>query len=742
MKDKTPGSRVQAVADTRPMGARIVANVFSGVIAGAFVISFTISLAALIFSGGLSRYLPAGIGILLVSSFLIGTIVSLGSAFKPVTAAAQDNTGVILAIIAAEIQRRAAPSADILPTLIVAIATTSLATGVVFYLLGRFRLGKIVRFMPYPVVGGFLAGTGWLLVQGSLTVMSGFSVGLHDLGKLTEPDVLVRWLPGVGFGLVLAFVLRRFKHYLVLPGLLVGAFVAFFLTLKLTGLGLDGAGQKGLLLGPFPQGGLWPPVGLGALSHVDASFFRDSAGNMGACVLLAVIAALLNASGLELATDQEVDHDRELRVHGVANLITGLVGGAPGYVMLSGSMLSYRAGARSRVAGVLAASACLLPLIAGTGVLGYFPKAVLGGLLFFLGFSFLLENVFDSFFRLPRGEYALVLFILTVVVTAGFLQGVGVGIVVSSFLFAINYARIDVVRHAISGAQLRSKAGRSATDESILRRAGAQTHVVQLQGYVFFGTAHNLLSRVKERVTQAEAAKVRFVLLDFRHVHGLDASAVVSFTRMKRLAETHGVTLLFTELPDSVRAQLERGGCLEASGGVIRVFGDLDRGLQFCEDELLLATEDRPPTSEALRSELSSVVRDPRLVTRLLAYLERVEAEKGFDLFLAGDEATELFLVESGEVEAWLKLAGGRERRLRSMGPGTVVGESALYLGGRRSASVRTTQPSVLYRLSGAALERMTSEAPELAAAFHRFVAAMLADRMVSTTSAAQMLFH
>jgi SulP family sulfate permease len=270
--------------------------------------------------------------------------------------------------------------------------------------------------------------------------------------------------------------------------------------------------------------------------------------------------------------------------------------------------------------------------------------------------------------------------------------------------------------------------------------------VVQLQGYVFFGTAHNLLARVKERITSVEPARVRFVLLDFRHVHGLDASAVVSFTRMKRLTETQGVTLIFTELPEGVRAQLERGGCLEggagAKDGAIRVFEDLDRGLQWCEDALLEAAEDRPATSEALRSELSSIVHDEGLVTRLLAYLERVEAKEGFDLFLAGDEAAELFLVESGEVEAWLKVAGGRERRLRSMGPGTVVGESALYLGGRRSASVRTTQPSVLYRLSGAALERMTSEAPELAAAFHRFVAAMLADRMVSTTSAAQMLFH
>jgi SulP family sulfate permease len=80
--------------------------------------------------------------------------------------------------------------------------------------------------------------------------------------------------------------------------------------------------------------------------------------------------------------------------------------------------------------------------------------------------------------------------------------------------------------------------------------------------------------------------------------------------------------------------------------------------------------------------------------------------------------------------------------RLRTMGSGSVVGESGLYLGRRRSASVRTTRASVLHRLSSVALARMTEEAPALAAGFHQLVARLLADRMVNTTSAAQMLFY
>jgi len=705
-------------------------DVFAGLIAGGFVLSFTLSLAALIFSGQVLQYLSSGLGALLVSSALLGLVISLRTSFRPITAAAQDNTGVVLAIIAADIQQ-AAPGKDVFATLIAALAATTLITGLVFYLLGRFRLGKLVRFMPYPVVGGFLAGTGWLLIQGSLSVMSGEAVDVRHLGVLGSVDAL-RWVPGAVLGIALTIAMRRIKHHLTLPIILGSAFVVFFVAIAVTGLGIAGAGERGLLLGPFPAGGSWPPIRPGDLLDVDFSFLSRNVGNIFACVLLAVIGALLNASGYELATEQDVDQDRELRVHGVANLVTGLAGGAPGWLMLGGSMLSFRLGARRRLAGVIVACVCLLPLVLGTGVLGYFPKPVLGALLFFLGLSFIVENVYDSWFRLPRGEYALVLVILAVVVGVGFLEGVAFGIVVSSILFALNYARVGVVRHEITAALLRSKASRSLSDEATLREHGGKVRVFQLQGYVFFGTAHGLLQKVKEH----EAAA--FVVLDFRHVTGLDASAVVSFVRMGKVGRASGMVVVLTDLPAEVARQLERGGGLDGS---TKVFPDLDRGLEHCERALLAAVAAPAPESQ-VRSALDRIVPDSALVSRLLGYFETVEIQAGTDVFRAGDPSDAMFLIESGEVEAWIDLGNGRSRRLRVMGPGTVLGEAGIYLGAPRSAAVRATVASVLLRLPVTALDRMTAEAPELSAAFHRFVAATLADRIVTTTSATQVVFH
>jgi SulP family sulfate permease len=102
----------------------------------------------------------------------------------------------------------------------------------------------------------------------------------------------------------------------------------------------------------------------------------------------------------------------------------------------------------------------------------------------------------------------------------------------------------------------------------------------------------------------------------------------------------------------------------------------------------------------------------------------------------------DMYLIESGEATAWLELEGGARRRLRTMGPGTVVGESGMYLKAKRSATVLTNGPSILYRLSTESLAKMTREAPHVAAAFHQFVARLLAERMVHATKAVQKIFY
>src|SRR5262249_42717750 len=144
----------------------------------------------------------------------------------------QDRTAPILALMAANVAAHLPASATTEQkslTILVAIALTSILTGAILYALGRFQLGNLIRFIPYPVVGGFLAGSGWLLVLGSIRVMTGHSVSLSDLGQLFQHDLPAKWVPGLIFGGILFMVLRRYKRPVLVPMLLLGAVLLFYL---------------------------------------------------------------------------------------------------------------------------------------------------------------------------------------------------------------------------------------------------------------------------------------------------------------------------------------------------------------------------------------------------------------------------------------------------------------------------------------------------------------------------------
>jgi len=709
----------------------------SGLLMGITEAIIALSLGSLIFSGELAAYLPYGIGMALVTAAVMMIGTSLTSRVPGVIGSTQDTSTVILAVIAAALASSlsAAGGQVVLTTVLVAIAVSALLTGVFFLALGFFKLGRLVRFTPYPVVGGFLAGTGWLLVQGSFDVMAGSPLTLANLPALFQPEQLILWVPGLLFALVLFFGLQRIHHFLAMPGILLGAIALFYLALLLTGTSIKSATESGLLLGRVAGDIAWQPLAPKNLLAADWAAILGQAGNLAILLLLSLVGFLLNASSLELAIRRDVDLNRELRTAGFANLLSGLGGGMAGYHALSLSTLSYRIGARGRLPGLLAGAICLALLLTGSALLAYFPVPILGGLLLFLGLDFLVDWVVRGWSRLSKPEYAVVLLILVVIAAAGFLVGVAVGLVAMIILFILSYSRINVVHHAGSGAEIRSSVERCAYHRQVLAKdLGAHIYILELQGFIFFGTANALLDQIRARVADTDQPPVRYIVLDFRRVAGLDSSAVISFVKCKQLAEAQGIILVLTHLSGRIREQIALGGLLEDGVGV-RVFPDLDHGLEWCEEALLevegITAMHLPVT---LHAQLADSGFEKANTARLMEFLERVDIEAGKYLIHQGQEADQLYFIERGTVVVCLETEGGERVRLQTLGLGTAVGELGLYLGATATASVVAESPTVAYRLTRAALARMKKEEPELAATFHEFVAHMLSERLTATT--------
>ena len=734
MTQATGGGVFQKLRDEFRL-ERFLPGLIAGVLIGISDIIFAISMGSLIFSGELTRYLSYGIGVALVTSSVVMIVTSLMSSVPGVICSTQDSSSVILAVIVAGLVTTLSASRveDKLATVLTVITITTLLTGIFFLALGFFKLGGLVRFIPYPVVGGFLAGTGWLLLQGSFRVMAGMPLTITNIPALFQSDPLIVWVPGAIFALLLFIGLRRFRHVLAAPGILIGAMALFYITLLVMGISIEEATRQGLLLGGVSRDITWQPLALKNLLTANWASTWGQGSNIAIVLILSVVSLLMNASALELIFKQDINLNHELKSAGVANILSSLGGGMVGYHTLDLSTLSHRIGTRSRLPGLVAGILCATMLFAGSALLTYFPKPILGGMLLFLGLDFLFEWVIAGWSKLSRTDYAIVLLILIVIGATNFLVGVGVGLVAAVILFVVNYSRIHVVHHALSGGEIRSNVERCAYHQRVLADLGQRVHIFELQGFIFFGTANALLEQVRARIADAGKARVRYLILDFRRVNGLDSSAALSFVRARQMADAQEITLVLTHITENIQHQFELGGLFENEKG-IRIFPDLDHGLEWCEEQLLeieqVTTLHTPITLGAQLADSGFERNDTK---RLLNYLERVTFDEGEYLIHQGDEADRLYFIEMGAVSIYLKL--GNERvRLQTLGLGTAIGESGLYLGTTCATSVIADMPVTAYRLTRAALSEMKQKEPELAATFHEFAARLLSERLTSIT--------
>ena len=712
--------------------SRLVPTLTAGLITGVLLVIYAISMAALIFTGPLVEFVPIGIGLTLFTAIVVALIVALTNAMPGIVIMPQDSPAIILALMVGAIASQI-PVSDpaLLPTVIMSLAIATSTVGIVCFLLGTFKLGNLIRFIPYPVVGGFLAGTGYLLAQGAFNVMTDRFFNLADLPTLLTPAMVIRWLPGCAIGLALVVLLRRYNNVFIMPVVIVGSILAFYSILWLSQTSISNAQALGLLFGDFPEGGLWRPLHWSMLDQVKWALIFSQADKVATVVLLSVVALLLNVSGIELAARQDIDLNRELQSTGIANLLTGLGGGIVGFHALGLSVLScVKINAKSRLVGVIAAGICVVTLLLGETLVTLFPKSVLGGVALFLGLSFLVEWVYDAWFKLPKTDYGIVVLILFVIATVGFLQGVGVGIVVSIALFVLSASQVNVAKHILSGATHQSRTARSLPQARILQEEGEQIYILDLQGFLFFGTANTLLNRIQDRLNDDSLAPVKYVALNFQAVNGLDSSAVLSFVRLKQLLRQQGIKLVLTDLSPAIRTQLKRGGCLLPNDSACQTFPDRDRGLEWCENDLLGVLPLRRARTLPLLIQLDNLFPDRDVATEFIDYLEEWDAEPGDYVYQHGQPAEAIDLIEMGEVTVYLDAQQGIAHRIQALGAGNVVGATDFFRQSIHQTTAIVEAPSTLYRLSTQSFEKLEQEHPEVAAAFQSAVIQILGDRL------------
>lgn len=728
------------------VSARLLPGFTSGLVVGLIEVILAISFAALIFAGELSGYVSIGIGIALIGAIITGVAVALITSMPGTVAGNQDAPSAILAVMAAGIvvsMPDGVIGIETFATVVVAIALTTFLCGIFFLSLGYFNLGNLVRFLPYPVVGGFLAGTGWLLVSGSISMMTDLSINLSGLAALFQIENLLLWIPGLVFAITLLVILKRYDHSFLLPGLVFGAIILFYLVTYMAGFSIGELSDQGMLLGPFPEVNLLRTFPLSALAQVNWNSILAQTVNIAIVLAISSISLLLNASGLELEAEGDMDLNRELRAAGTGNLFAGLFAGLPGFQQLSLSAMNQRLGAGTRLTGLFAAGVCLAALAAGTAFISLIPKFVIGGLLLYFGLTFLYEWVYETWFKLPKADYFVILLILVVIASVGFLEGIAIGILVAIIFFAVNYSRVDVIKHSLTAATFQSRIARPKLHKRILRRYGNQVLILELQGYIFFGTANQLLEQIRAHLNNYVENRLCFILLDFSGVTGIDSSVVLSFRKLNKMVQNNQAIIVLTGLSEKIETFLRKSGVLDLDEDSFHISSDLDYGVEWCEEKLLQSTGVlNRDTSKSIQAHLEEMIGDTEITARIMGYLEKDQLPAGTHFIHQGDSPGALYFLEDGMVTAQLEISGEEPRRLNTMSSENMVGEIGFYLGSKRNASVITETPATLYRLTTEALSKMESQDPEAAALFHKYIAYAMAEKLSHLMSTLETLMR
>jgi len=721
--------------------SNILPSLIAGLVNGIIFVVSAMALGALIFTGELSIYLPQGIGILLFGSLIFALFSAVTASNPVIISAPQDIPIAILALMTTTIVATSGSdwsSQEKYEFIFVTIGLTSVLVGLFFYILGKFKLGRLVRFIPFPVVGGFLAGTGWLIVQFSFSMMTDIDPTINNLPTFFTSEMLIRWVPGAVFAFALLIMYRYISHYLLMPTVISIGIGLFYIVAFFNGISVSELEQGSYLLGPFPEGGLFTGLPLKHLSGFDWNLFWVTLPAIGTMMILNAISVLFNYSGLELIIKQDVDLDRELKMTGFSNILAGLGGTPPGYLTLSEASMAYNIGARSRLSSIVVALLCAFTLFFGANVLSIFPKVILGGLILNLGLSFLEEWLYDTWVKLKRNDYFVIVLILFVIAAVGFLEGIVIGLLMSIVLFVLSYSKVDVVKHELNGTTFHSNVERSEYLKRIIADHGEQISILPLQGFIFFGTANRLLDRVNERVENEEASLLRYLIFDFRYVTGLDSSTINSFNKLRIMAKNHGFKVVFCSLNQDMTNQLMVGGLLPDKGGVFVEFDDLDHGLERCEDELI---EQYKKSYE----ELSDSNNADSFIDKFPGIAEFFEEKKvvgNTTIIKQGKDPGGIYFIESGRITVRLDIGSGKGIRLKSLGAGTVVGEVSLYLGSKASASVLTNTDCVIFFLSKDNFQKLNLESPGKAAELHTYIVKLLSDRLAKSNATIQALMR
>jgi sulfate permease, SulP family len=724
-----------------------IGDIWGGLAAMLVALPSSIAFGILVYSTLGTEYVGAGALAGILGAASIGIISPLvgrtGGLISAPSAPAAAVLSSLMASLLAEGGR--IPPGGILPLM----ALTSLIAAGLQVLYGVIKGGRLIKFVPYPVISGYLSGVAILIAIAQLPRFFSLPKDISLLHGLTSPGL---WdLHGLVVGIVtITIMLATSRITKKAPASilgLIGGMLAYFI-FAIFSPSLLSANNNPLIIGPINASGPFFETITGRISSLfsfdPASFKLIIIPALTLSVLLS-IDTLKTCVVLDVLTNKRHNSNRELIGQGLGNMASFLTGGISGSGTMGPTLVNVASGGRTPRSGIIESVLVIITLLLFTKLVAWVPISALAAILLVI-----VWRMFDwrSMIRLARSragrlDLAVVFGVILVAVAVDLVTAAIVGVALSILLFIRDQVQWSIIHSKQSLDEISSKTIRPDLEREILRRHGSQAVVCNLEGNLFFGTADQLFSQLEE-----DLKTKRFILLDMRRVQSMDYTAAHLFEQMQTMLEERGGRLLFTGMPSGLHDSRNFEGYLAQlgvvrKGGGIMISQTMDSALEWMEDRILEEYKvtrkvDEPPLGLKDFDLFRGL--DEEQIKSLSACVSELSVKEGQSIFTAGDAGDELLLVRKGSVRVLLPLKGSTFHHLATVERGDFFGEVSFLDHSPRSTNVEAKSATDLYILSRSRFNEQSHSDPVLGVQVFARLALTLAKRLRHTDAELQAL--
>ncbi len=625
------------------------------------------------------------------------------------------------------------------PQILLLLTMVALLAGLLQLVYGLAGGGQLIKYIPFPVISGYLSAVGVIIIQGQIPQLLGLAKGMNLWIGIASPH-LWQW-PNLVIGgatIVAVIVAPKLTRALPAPifGMAAGMATFFVLTLSLPEYFQNS--RERLVVGAVTGGfSIVRSIAVNrwsAMGNLNLSDFAPLVVQSLTLSILLSIDTLKTCVVVDTLTHSRHNSNRELMGQGVANSISAMLGGIPGGGTTGATLVNVNSGARTKWSGFIEGFFVLSAFLFFGRAIGQMPIAALAGILIVVAARMVDRNSLDLLrHKSTVLDFLVIVAVIGVAIRFDLIAAAGVGLALSILLFIREQIRGTVIRRKLHGDQVSSKQHRLPAEKDVLRANGTLITVCQLQGSLFFGTTDQLLQELDSDLKQS-----RYIIFDMTRVQSVDFTAAHMLEQIETTLRDRSGQLIFASLPASLPTGQDlqkyfRQLHLGAKTPLAMPFNSLDEALEWTEDRVLedlhfKNNDDDQPLELAETDLLKGLEPDTISILQNCSIIRTYEA--GERIFRTGDSGDELFLIRKGAVRISLQLTDGRHYNVTTFARGDFFGDMAFLDRGNRSADATAIIPTELFEISRRHFDEIARDRPVMATRVFEVLAGALAVRL------------